>query len=109
MSNVVYPGKDLEAMSFAVNYHKWILDDLRPFIGRDVVEVGAGTGDFSALLLGSDLDSLALVEPSEMFDQLKQNISSDSTLVRFHKNIFAHVADEITRVKRPDTIIYINV
>ena len=41
---VNYPGKDLEAMSFAVKYHRWLLDELRPYIGKNIVEVGAGNG-----------------------------------------------------------------
>ncbi|MEN8221394.1 MAG: hypothetical protein ABFS56_34660, partial [Pseudomonadota bacterium] len=46
-----YFGRDLEAMSFANNYHLWILDELRPFLGKHLLEVGAGSGDFSKLLL----------------------------------------------------------
>ena len=41
-NNPNYPGKELESMSFAVNYHQWIVDELEPFIGNAVVEVGAG-------------------------------------------------------------------
>lgn len=109
MPQVVYPGKDLEAMSFAVNYHKWILDEFRPFLGRKVIEVGAGTGDFSALLITENIDELALVEPSEMFDQISQNIVSESISISFFHNIFADVAERFEDSKAPDTIIYINV
>ncbi|HKX84996.1 MAG TPA: hypothetical protein VJL58_12310, partial [Pyrinomonadaceae bacterium] len=72
-SQVEYVGKDLEAMDFAVAYHKWILDLMRPFLGSDIVEVGAGTGSFSELLLTTQPSSLALVEPSAMFDLLEKN------------------------------------
>ncbi len=66
-----YAGKDLEAMSFAVNYHRWILSIFEPYLGKRVVEVGAGTGSFSELLLEQRLESLALVEPSTaMYQQL---------------------------------------
>ena len=109
MADVVYPGKDLEAMSFAVNYHKWILAEFRPFLGRNVIEVGAGTGDFSALLLGEQIDKLSLVEPSEMFDHLSQNIASDSISIAFFRNIFADVVGRFEGSEAPDTIIYINV
>jgi SAM-dependent methyltransferase len=109
MSEVVYAGKDLEAMSFAVNYHKWILADFRPHLGRNFVEVGAGTGDFSVLLLSENPDTLTVVEPSEMFDHLSRNVTSDSVSVRFHKNIFADVTAEISQTQRPDTILYVNV
>jgi SAM-dependent methyltransferase len=96
-------------MSFAVNYHKWILDELRQFIGRDLVEVGAGTGKFSALLLDEGPDTIALVEPSEMFAHLTRNVTSERAATRFYKNIFADVAVEIAKANRPDTIVYINV
>ncbi len=109
MNEVVYVGKDLEAMSFAINYHKWILDEFRPFLGRDIVEVGAGTGDFSTLLLGEQPDSLTLVEPSDMFEQLSAKIASDTISIQLHKNIFADVCEEIAMRQRPDSIIYINV
>ena len=51
-----YPGKELEAMSFAANYHRWIVDEFKPFLGRTAVEVGAGRGDLSALLLQSGVE-----------------------------------------------------
>ena len=35
-----YPGKDLEVMSFAVNYHRWIIDELEPYLGDTIAEVG---------------------------------------------------------------------
>ena len=108
---VEYVGKDLEAMSFADSYHRWILDLMRPYVGRNVVEVGAGTGSFSELLLTTEPDSLTMVEPSEMYGDLCQNISSRSSLpsVRYHQNIFSNVAREIATAGPPDSIIYINV
>src|SRR5215203_5128619 len=61
---LAYLGRDLESMSFARNYHRWILDLFAPHLGRRVVEVGAGTGSFSELLLARGPESLTLVEPS---------------------------------------------
>lgn len=106
---VVYVGKDLEAMSFAVNYHKWILEEFRPFLGKKLVEVGAGTGSFSEMLIDENPKNLALVEPSEMFKYLEQNISQIETpaTVNFYNSIFAETADNFD--EKPDTIIYVNV
>jgi SAM-dependent methyltransferase len=108
-NKVVYPGKDLEAMSFAVNYHKWILDEFRPFMGRRLVEVGAGTGSFSELLLDEEPENLAVIEPSEMFEHLKANLSGQesATEIEFHHAIFSEAADALK--VEPDTIIYVNV
>ena len=106
---VVYVGKDLEAMSFAVNYHQWILEEFRPFLGKKLVEVGAGTGNFSEMLLAEKPENLALVEPSEMFQFLEQNISQveSKTAVNYYNTIFCEAADNL--LQKPDTIIYVNV
>ena len=105
----VYVGKDLEAMSFAVNYHKWILEEFRPFLGKKLVEVGAGTGSFSEMLIREKPENLALVEPSEMFNFLEQNISPIKTaaIVNYHNSIFSDTAHKLDET--PDTIIYVNV
>jgi 2-polyprenyl-3-methyl-5-hydroxy-6-metoxy-1,4-benzoquinol methylase len=106
---VVYAGKDLEAMSFAVNYHKWILEEFRPFLGKKLVEVGAGTGSFSEMLIEEKPNNLALVEPSEMFGFLEKNISriKTSANVDYYNSIFSAAAADLS--EKPDTIIYVNV
>jgi 2-polyprenyl-3-methyl-5-hydroxy-6-metoxy-1,4-benzoquinol methylase len=106
---VVYVGKDLEAMTFAVNYHKWILEEFRPFLGKKLVEVGAGTGSFSEMLIEEKPKNLELVEPSEMFNFLEKNISQIKTSanVNYHNSIFAETAGRFQ--EKPDTIIYVNV
>src|SRR6185503_16638370 len=59
-----YPGRELESMAFAVNYHRWILDIFRPYLGKRIVEVGAGSGSFSELLLETKPEQLDSIEPS---------------------------------------------
>jgi len=104
-----YAGKDLEAMSFAVNYHRWILSIFEPYLGARVVEVGAGTGSFSELLLERRLESLSLVEPSTaMYQQLCERVA-ESQNVTTYNDIFENVAEEIRLAERPDSIIYVNV
>ena len=67
---LAYVGHDLESMSLARNYRRWILDMFAPHLGRRVVEVGAGTGSFSELLLAREPEALTLVEPSEGMHRL---------------------------------------
>lgn len=112
MSNkVVYVGKDLEAMSFAVNYHKWILDEFTAFLGKNIIEVGAGTGSFSEMILQTEPETLSLVEPSDLYNELTDNISQpeNRTRINFYNSIFSAVAAEIADRKKPDSIIYVNV
>lgn len=108
---VVYVGKDLEAMSFAVNYHRWILDEFRPFLGKRFVEVGAGTGSFSELLLDEKPEEISIIEPSEMFEHLKQNVAQfeSDAKINLHQAIFADVRQEIASGSKPDSILYVNV
>jgi SAM-dependent methyltransferase len=46
---------DLEVMAQARNYQKWIFNRIAPFIGSRVLEVGAGIGNFTQLLLDREL------------------------------------------------------
>ncbi|MGI8670120.1 MAG: class I SAM-dependent methyltransferase [Aridibacter sp.] len=108
---IEYVGKDLEAMDFAVNYHRWILALMKPYLGKRLVEVGAGTGSFSELLLETSPETLSLIEPSAMFETLQTNLAKKETPteIRAFPNIFAEVAAQIEAENAPDSIIYINV
>ena len=108
---VEYAGKDLEAMDFALAYHTWILDLIRPFLGKRIVEVGAGTGSFSRLLLSTEPENLTLVEPSNMFESLSLEYKDDEATARVNliHNLFSRVADQIKEKGPPDSIVYINV
>jgi SAM-dependent methyltransferase len=109
---VVYVGRDLEAMSFAVNYHRWIVEAFKPYLGTRLVEVGAGTGGFSELLLERAAESLSLVEPSaDMHRILSERVRelSPEPKVQTYNAIFTDVAERIRQTQRPDSIIYVNV
>ena len=111
ISKVEYVGKDLEAMDFAVNYHRWILEIIKPFLGKHLVEVGAGTGAFSELLLETKPETLSLIEPSAMVEALKSNLAERklSTDIKIYPNIFSEVAPQLQTEQSPDSVIYINV
>jgi 16S rRNA G1207 methylase RsmC len=107
-----YEGRDLEAMSFAVNYHEWILQIFAPYLGRHAVEVGAGAGSFSQMLLQHPLETLALVEPSaNMFQILSEQMAHNGATadITLHNAVFRQVAAQIKASQPPDSIIYVNV
>lgn len=100
-----YFGKDLEAMSFAKNYHHWILAELAPYLRGAVAEVGAGVGSFSELLLTTDITRLRAFEPSgNMFPMLQQTLSADARADAV--NGFFEGASHAGEF---DTIVYVNV
>lgn len=111
-----YSGRELEAMAEASNYHRWILRNFAPYLGRHIVEVGAGLASFSELLLEEhDCETLSLVEPSaEMFKQLEVKAgllgcdTSSLAVHTYHAN-FVDAAPLILDKQSPDSIIYVNV
>lgn len=107
MADFSYEGRDLEAMSFARRYHLWILSIFRPFLGKVVAEVGAGSGDFSELLLEESIDRLVAVEPSgKMYGLLKQRIGPDPR-AQCVNDFFLNISDQYEG--RFDSIVYVNV
>jgi SAM-dependent methyltransferase len=104
---VVYEGRDLEAMSFARNYHRWIADELAPYLGRAAAEVGAGAGSFSELLLARGVERLVAVEPSaQMYPLLERRLAADPR-VETRRAVFAEVAEGLTGSL--DSAVYVNV
>jgi SAM-dependent methyltransferase len=73
-----YFGKDLEAMSFAINYHRWLMAEFFPYISGSVAEVGAGVGNLSKLILEANINSLTAFEPSgNMYPLLMEALGAD--------------------------------
>lgn len=108
-----YTGRELEAMSEASNYHRWILGIFAPYLGRHLVEVGAGLGSFSELILGHHAcETLSLVEPSdEMYQELAiraERLPASPRVETFHAS-FAETATLITANHPVDSVIYVNV
>ncbi len=97
-------------MAFAPNYHRWILDRFRPYLGRRVAEIGAGSGNFARLLLGERIESLHLVEPSSaMFQHLPALARSDPAgRVTLHNAVFLAVRQQL-RAAEIDSLVYVNV
>ena len=92
-------------MSFAANYHRWIVDEIAPFLGASAAEVGAGIGSVSRLLLEKPVERLDAYEPSSnMFPLLAAALAQEP---RAHAvNAFFGAAAEHERF---DSVAYINV
>jgi len=99
-------------MAFASNYRRWIMDLLKPFIGRRIVEVGAGTGAFSELLLATNPESLTILEPSHnLYARLEDILRplDASGVVQLRHMDFIDAYSGARPSQPPDTAIYINV
>lgn len=97
-----YPGKELELFDKAYIFRKYLYYKVKKYIGKNILEVGAGIGSFTKLYLKenqkitlSELDSKNLAALNEKFDQ-KKNINIKNTLLLETKGQF-------------DTIMYMSV
>lgn len=108
-NELIYQGDDLEAMIGAENYYQWIMAVIKPYLGQSIVEVGAGVGSFSRLLLSIKPQKLTLIEPSKMYDALKQNVKSDDRTKVQTLNGYLSSEKAAVKKQRPDTFVYVNV
>jgi len=75
----VYSGTELDAMAEARNYCRWILDFFSSYLGETVIEIGAGTGTFSRLLLNADrtADLVLFEAAANLFPSLRKRFADD--------------------------------
>lgn len=73
MSNINYPGKELEIFSAAANWKSYWASRIKDHMGRVILEVGAGIGSNTQLLWKDDFKRWVCLEPDE---QLLKQLSS---------------------------------
>jgi SAM-dependent methyltransferase len=107
-----YAGVELESMIFAVNYRRWIFDIFRPYLGKRIVEVGAGLGTFSQLLLETRPERLDAIEPSaDLYLQLSRILprADEGSAPCAYRGTLREHADAIRKAGAPDSVVYVNV
>jgi len=103
-----YAGKDLEAMSFARNYHRWIIDSFKPFLKGNIAEVGAGSGNFSKLVL-EYLPEIQLLSFEPSINMYRKLRLAQGTEPRWNalNCFYGERASEFNEVF--DAVLYVNV
>jgi ubiquinone/menaquinone biosynthesis C-methylase UbiE len=108
MNEFKYSGEELDVFSKALNWKSYWVEKIRPHIGNDVLEVGAGIGSTTIALKHVSFDSWLCIEPDsllcEKINQRKNAGEIDS------KVIFSNcIASELPGNNKFDTILYIDV
>jgi 2-polyprenyl-3-methyl-5-hydroxy-6-metoxy-1,4-benzoquinol methylase len=72
-SSVAYVGSELEVFAHAHHWRAYWKSQISPFIGRNVLEVGAGIGSVTRLLCNPDMNRWVAMEPDpSMYQRLRQ-------------------------------------
>jgi 2-polyprenyl-3-methyl-5-hydroxy-6-metoxy-1,4-benzoquinol methylase len=98
---------DLEIMDVARNYQAWIYSRFSPYLGRRIVECGAGIGNFTKLLLDRDI-VVAVDSYGPCMERLRVRFSNDKQVVPVQMDIASPALVELKRYQ-PDTVVCINV
>lgn len=103
---LLYPGQELAAMDHANNYHRWILDLFRPYLGPRAAEVGAGIGSFSRIILESTaVQELTALEPAaNLFPILRDRLQANP-----RAQALPFYLEAWRPVQAPDSIAAVNV
>jgi SAM-dependent methyltransferase len=101
-----YSSTELDGMAEAKNYYRWILSCFAPYLGKKVVEIGAGVGTFSEMLLNdADVAELVLVEPADnLFPFLKDRFSRDPRVRPVH----GYGIENMGSSDRFDSVVLVN-
>ena len=101
---------ELEVLSQAKNYQKWMIDEVKPFFGNRILELGSGMGNLSQWLPLREL--LALTEADEsLFHFLSTRFEKDKKLNQFEilKINLDHPFAEQIESLHIDTLVSFNV
>lgn len=71
----------LETLAESVQYYQWIYGLMRPYLGSRVMELGAGIGNLTALLLGDERVVVAIDTDERMTERLRQRVAPTTRLL----------------------------
>ena len=108
MKDFSYIGTELEIFNHATEWKKYYGKHLQPYLGDEVLEVGAGIGGTTKILCQSRQKRWVCLEPDEtLVSEIKSKIASG----QLPSNCEARAAtsDELEKEEKFDSIIYIDV
>ena len=105
-ASYAYVGTELNALAEASNYYRWVIRRFAPFLGKRVIEIGAGIGTFSqSILTHTTVSELVTVEPGDnLFPLLQQRFAAEPRARVIH-GYFHDLAPSISA----DSVILVNV
>jgi ubiquinone/menaquinone biosynthesis C-methylase UbiE len=104
-----YAGEELELFSHAIRWKRYCSSQLAPFVGTDVLEVGAGIGTNTLLLASNRQKRRVCLEPDP---NLAHNLKSKVEALGSRPAVLDVIIGDIRSLapeSRFDTIIYIDV
>jgi glycosyltransferase involved in cell wall biosynthesis len=111
LSRDIYLAKDkdiLDAFANAPSFNRWMADTIRPYVGRRVIEIGAGMGNLTRQLVPGRKRYVATDIDREHLDRLSNRLSHRPNLEIAELNA-AFPENHAPFVGQMDTVICLNV
>ncbi len=103
-----YVGKELDLFAAAARWKSYVRDQVAPYVGRDVLEVGAGQGGTTRFLIKPEADRWVCLEPDpSLADALLHSIEAGE-LPR-HCAVRVGTQVDLDASETFDTLLYIDV
>ncbi|MGH3102483.1 MAG: class I SAM-dependent methyltransferase [Gaiellaceae bacterium] len=103
-SYAAHPDDVLHELAAARNYNAWIFDRARPFLGRRVLDVGAGVGTFTALAADAGAAVTAVEPDPVLIAELERRAGARSNV-----EIVQGVAQDVQASGDFDSLLCFNV
>jgi SAM-dependent methyltransferase len=98
---------DLNIMTNAVNYRRWLFNQVAPYVGRRVFEIGAGIGNYTEFML--DRDCVVCLEiHADAAARLRERFASNPR-IRIYQGDIADASLRSLSAHQCDTAICFNV
>ena len=108
-SDFRYEGQELDLFAQAVNWKRYFAAQMRSFIGRRVLEVGAGLGATTRMLCDGTQQSWTCLEPdAELASRLRDSTPSAAQPATVFDVIVGSL-DDLSAQAAFDTILYVDV
>jgi len=111
LSSDIYVDKDkdiLDAFSDAPNFNRWMADTIQPYIGRSVLEIGAGIGNLTRLLVARRKRYVATDLEPEHLERLRSRLMGRPHLETAQLDA-ARPEDHVAFHGQMDTVVCLNV
>lgn len=108
MNDFKYSGEELDVFGAAQNWKSYWVKKILPYIGKDVLEVGAGIGATTIALKHVAYDSWFCVEPdSSLYEKIIQRKTAGEIASKVE--VLNCTAADLVDKNKFDTILYIDV
>jgi hypothetical protein len=106
-SEYTYVGRELHLFEYATNWKRYFARNIRPYLGTNVIEVGAGIGANIGYLYDSQSSWLCVEPDPQLADRIKSRIEHRELPTTCR--VFVGTIGELPERERATSVLYIDV